>query len=74
MVQKACLTGNPALDKVPEDFHDLIHGVPGNSGTPDQPYRVHPIWKLLYFHYKAEGKEKDFQKDVPMIKYVKKTA
>jgi len=74
MVQKACLTGNPALDKVPEDFHDLIHGVPGNSGTPDHPYRVHPIWKLLYFHYKAEGKETDFQKEVPMIKYVKKTA
>jgi len=31
---KAELTGNPAMDKIPKQFKDLIHGMPGNSGTP----------------------------------------
>jgi len=31
---KAQLTGNPAMDRLPLRFKDLIHGMPGNSGTP----------------------------------------
>lgn len=31
---KSELTGNPAMDRVPVRFKDLIHGMPGNSGTP----------------------------------------
>jgi hypothetical protein len=34
IVMKAELTGNPALDRIPVRFKDLIHGMPGNSGTP----------------------------------------